>query len=43
MVPSLEAFTPFPAFAFFTPFGKTSSGQIFTHSVEQGVLFAFKV
>jgi hypothetical protein len=42
-VPSLAAFTPFPAFAFFIPFGRRTSGQILRHWAVQGVLLAFNV
>jgi hypothetical protein len=43
LVPSFAAFTPVDALAFFTPFGRRSSGQILKHCAAQGVLLAFNV
>jgi hypothetical protein len=39
----LAALTPDPAFAFFTPFGRRSSGQIFKQLDPQRVLLALSV
>jgi hypothetical protein len=43
MVPSFEATTPLPAVALVTPFGNSTSGQVFKHAAAHAVLLGLRV